>query len=140
MTAILMPRAAFRPKCLAPCGRFVRSEDGSAAVEFAIVAVPLIFMVLGMLQVALIFLAGQLLETAVAVSSRLILTGQSMNQSTFATAVCGKIPALFDCRSLMIDVQSYGAFASANTSAPDPNLQLARPSHEHVGIPSGRSW
>ena len=83
-------------------------------------AVPCIFLILAMLQTALIFLAGQVLETAVAGSSRLILTGQaqSVTQSTFATAVCGKIPALFNCGDLIIDVQAYSAFASADTSTP----------------------
>ena len=87
MIPIFKPRLAFSLKCLAPCGRFARSEDGAAAVEFAIVSVPFIFLVLGLLQTALIFLAGQLLETAVAGSSRRDLDWPEHEPKTFATAV-----------------------------------------------------
>ena len=119
---LVQGRLASDLNSLATCGNFVRREDGAAAVEFAIVAVPFIFLVLAVLQAALIFLASQLLETAVVGSSRLILTGQAqgqgMTQSTFAQAVCARIPALLNCNNLMIDVRSYSGFASADTSAP----------------------
>ena len=37
----------------------------------------------------------------------------------FKTQVCQNyLPALFDCNSLIVIVQSYSSFASANTSAP----------------------
>jgi hypothetical protein len=33
-------------------------------------------------------------------------------QATFKTYVCAQIPALFDCNSLSVDVQSYSDFSS----------------------------
>jgi Flp pilus assembly protein TadG len=100
----------------------MRRQDGAAALEFALVAAPFIALLLGSLQTALACFAGQVLETAVFESSRLILTGsaqnQSMSQSGFAQAVCGKVAALFNCNSLMIDVQTASSFGSANTGAP----------------------
>src|SRR5579872_245006 len=109
-------------KRLAIATGFARREDGAVAVEFAIIAAPFLALILASMQTALAFFAGQVLESAVAESSREILTGQAQNagmtQSQFASAVCAKIEALFSCSGLMIDVQTASSFSSANTSAP----------------------
>ena len=122
MLAILKNRLASGRRRLAPAAGFVRREDGAAALEFAIVAAPFIAVLLATMQTALAFFAGQVLESAVADSSRTILTGSaqtaSMSQSGFATAVCGKVQALFNCSKLMIDVQTASSFGAANTARP----------------------
>lgn len=102
--------------------RFARREDGAAAVEFAIVAAPFIALTLATVQTALAFFAGQVLESAVADSSRAVLTGSAQNaglsQSAFANLVCGKVQTLFNCADIMVDVQTASTFSSANTSRP----------------------
>ena len=122
MWAILKSRLASGRKRTAMATRFARREDGAAALEFAIVAAPFFAIVLATLQTSLAFFAGQVLESAVADSSREILTGTAQNasltQSAFATAVCGKVQALFNCNNLMIDVQTAASFGAANTSMP----------------------
>ena len=52
-------------------------QDGAAAVEFALVAAPFLALVFAIMETAIVFFAGQALETAVADSSRLIMTGQA---------------------------------------------------------------
>jgi Flp pilus assembly protein TadG len=105
-----------------PASRFVRSTDGATVVEFGLVVAPFIGMLFAILQTTLVFFAGRVLDTAVAQSSRLILTGQAqdaaMTQSAFANAVCTKIYALFNCSGVMVDVQTAPSFAGANTSTP----------------------
>jgi len=122
MLAFLKNRLASGRKRSATAAGFARGEDGAAALEFAIVAAPFIALVLATLQTALAFFAGQVLESAVADSSREILTGSAQNagmsQSGFTNAVCGKVQALFNCGGLMVDVQTANSFASANTSMP----------------------
>jgi Flp pilus assembly protein TadG len=122
MLAILKTKLASGRKRSASAAGFARREDGAAALEFAIVAAPFIALILATLQTALAFFAGQVLESAVADSSRQILTGSAQNanmtQSGFATAVCGKVQALFNCGKLMIDVQTANSFAAANTALP----------------------
>jgi Flp pilus assembly protein TadG len=102
--------------------QFFRREDGHTAIEFAIVGSPFLLLAVAMLHGAVIFLASQILEIGAAEAARLILTGQAQNEgmtkSTFANAVCTKVPALFNCNKLMIDVQTANSFASANVSAP----------------------
>jgi len=110
--------------------RFARREDGAAAVEFAIVAAPFLALMFAIMETALVFFASQTLETAVADSARLIMTGQAQTKSydaaAFKTAVCAKINGLFDCAGgLQIDVKTYTSFGSVDNSKPvDANGNL----------------
>ena len=106
--------------------RLVRKEDGSAAVEFGMVAAPFLLLVFAIMETAIVFFAGQTLETAVADSARLIMTGQAqsqgLTQDTFKAEVCKRIHGLFDCTAgIQIDVKAYTAaqgFAGADTAKP----------------------
>jgi Flp pilus assembly protein TadG len=122
MLTMLKNKLAAGRKRLAWSGSFARREDGTAALEFAIVAAPFIALILATVQTTLAFFAGQVLESAVTDASRIILTGSAQNagmsQSGFATAVCGKVQTLFSCSKLMIDVQTASSFGTANTAAP----------------------
>jgi Flp pilus assembly protein TadG len=102
--------------------RFRRNRRGSAAVEFALVAPVFFALLFAIIETALVFFAGQVLETVTQDSSRLILTGQaqsaSYSASQFKTAVCGKISVMFDCpNGIYIDVQSYPAFSNVTINS-----------------------
>ena len=75
--------------------RFARRDDGVAAVEFAMVAAPFLALMFAIMETAMVFFAGQTLETAAADSARLIMTGQAQTQRftrrKFKQAVCAKI-------------------------------------------------
>src|SRR5215475_1812126 len=90
--------------------RLIRREDGAVAVEFGLVAAPFLALLFAILETALVFFAGQTLETVASDSARLIMTGQAQNQGMtsgqFSTAVCNKVVAMFNCANMMIDVQS----------------------------------
>lgn len=103
--------------------RLVRKQDGSAAVEFGMVAAPFLLLVFAIMETAIVFFAGQALETAVADSARLIMTGQAQtqgfNQTAFKNQVCARIYGLFDCTNgLYVDVKTYTAFSSVNLTPP----------------------
>lgn len=103
--------------------RFVRSQDGATTVEFAMVVAPFLALVFAILETAIIFFAGQTLETANADSARLIMTGQAQSQgfsqAQFKNAVCGKIYGLFNCQGgLYIDVKTYASFANVSNTKP----------------------
>lgn len=112
--------------------RFRRNRRGSAVVEFALVA-PIFFALLfAIIETALVFLAGQVLETVTQNSARVVLTGQAQSgsvtvcavsgvstpctQATFKTYVCSQIPALFDCSKLYVDVASFSSFSGVTLS------------------------
>src|SRR4051812_13261344 len=94
--------------------RFAKGEEGVAAVEFGIVAAPFLALLFAIMETALTFFAGQTLETALADSSRLIMTGQaqsqSLTQATFKDAVCARIHGLFDCSKVYVDVRTLASF------------------------------
>ncbi len=103
--------------------RFVRRQDGAAAVEFALVAAPFLALTFAILETSMVFFAGQTLEAAAADSARLIMTGQAQSQSfsasDFKTQVCNRIAGLFDCASdLYVDVKSYSSFTAISTVSP----------------------
>jgi Flp pilus assembly protein TadG len=103
--------------------RLARKEDGSAAIEFGMVAAPFLLLVFAIMETAIVFLAGQTLETAVSDSARLIMTGQAQtqgfNQSAFKNEVCNRIYGLFDCANgVYVDVKKYTTFSSVDLSSP----------------------
>jgi len=103
--------------------RFVRRQDGAAAVEFALVAAPFLALVFAIMETAIVFFAGQALETAVADSSRLIMTGQAQTQgfdaTAFKNAVCAKIYGLFNCQSgVYVDVRKFTTFSGVTMPNP----------------------
>jgi Flp pilus assembly protein TadG len=112
--------------------RFARRQDGIAAVEFGIVAAPFLALMFAIMETAIVFFASQTLETAVADSARLIMTGQAqqatppLTQATFKDAVCAKILGLFNCASgIKIDVKTYSSFSAVSTAKPfDANGNL----------------
>jgi len=119
-----------RPLKWVAARRFIRHQDGATTVEFAMVAAPFLAMIFAIVETAIVFFAGQALETAGADSARLIMTGQAQtqgfDQAKFKQAVCAKIYGLFDCAAgLYVDVKNYSSFASINTAKPiDANGNL----------------
>jgi Flp pilus assembly protein TadG len=109
--------------------RFLRQQDGAAAVEFALVAAPFLALTFAILETAFVFFAGQTLEATAADSSRLIMTGQAQtagySQADFKTAVCARVYGLFDCANGMnVDVKTYTSFSAVNNTPPVTNGQL----------------
>jgi Flp pilus assembly protein TadG len=109
--------------------RFARRQDGAAAVEFSLVALPFLALTFAIIETALVFFAGQTLEAAVADSARLIMTGQAQNAnytaSDFKTQVCNRVGGLFDCAGgVYVDVKSYTTFGAISSTQPVTNNQF----------------
>ncbi len=114
-------RKSFR--CVGALRQVLRREDGAAAIEFGLVAVPFLAMVFAIIETSLVFFAGQVLETATADSARLIMTGQAQtqgfDQTAFRNAVCANVHGLFNCNSgVYVDVRTYSSFANVNSPNP----------------------
>lgn len=107
--------------------RLGRRRDGGTAIEFAIVIFPFLAILFAIIETAVVFYASQVLETAVADTGRLIMTGQAqktgLNQETFKAEVCARLQALFKCSTgVHVDVKKYGSqysdFGGADMSMP----------------------
>ncbi len=87
-------------------------------------ATPLIGLILAALQIAIIVFFDQALQTVTTDAARMLMVGtaqkQGLTQSKFTTAVCAMAPSVFACGNLMVDVQSFSTFSSANTSPLSP--------------------
>jgi Flp pilus assembly protein TadG len=110
--------------------RLAQHQEGAAAVEFGLVATPFLALIFAIIETALVFFAGQVLETAAADSARLIMTGQAQtggfDENKFKEEVCARIVGLFDCyNGIYVDVKSYSSFGSVNITKPiDENGNL----------------
>jgi Flp pilus assembly protein TadG len=113
--------------------RFRRNRRGSAAVEFALVAPVFFALLFAIIETALMFFAGQLLETGTQDSTRLMYTHQAydtgMDETAFKTDLCSRIATLFNCTgnlaNLFVDVQYYAPGAAINLTDPIVNGSLS---------------
>jgi hypothetical protein len=94
--------------------------------------VPFIALTFAILETALMFFAGQTLDTAVARSARLIRTGQAQQQgfdiNKFRDDICDQILSLFSCDgNLKLSVKKFPTFADIDLDRPvdaDGNLNV----------------
>ena len=126
--------------------RFRRNRRGSAAVEFALVA-PIFFALLfAIIETAIVFFAGQVLETVTQDSARMIMTGQAQTaaytQAQFKTVCLRQISVLFDCANgIYVDVQSYPALQRRHDHRPDRRQQeFTSPTTTVPAAPATSSW
>jgi Flp pilus assembly protein TadG len=109
--------------------RFLAQSDAGTTIEFALLAAPFLAGLFAILQTAIVFFAGQTLETAAAASARLIFTGQAQTAgwtaAQFKSQVCNQIHGIFNCNSgVYVDVETYPSFAAANLGLPIQNGAL----------------
>ena len=93
--------------------RFSRSRRGSTAVEFALVAPLFLALVFAILETALMFFAGQILEIGTQETARLIFTNQAQgvySATQFQQNLCGNnnmVSMLMTCANVYVDVKDY---------------------------------
>ena len=105
--------------------RFLRDRSGAMAVEFALVAAPLLFMLFSIIELALVFMVTSSLENATTEVARTIRTGAIQqagggSQTAFRNAICAEIRWMqANCQTnLSVDVRTFASFTGQN--APDP--------------------
>jgi Flp pilus assembly protein TadG len=108
----MMDRSRTEPRWR-PIRAFTKDRKGATAVEFALVCVPFFALIFAIIETALVFFAGQMLESAVADASRRLLTGQTefQDEERFKALVCARMVGLFDCDGgLAVDVRVLASF------------------------------
>jgi Flp pilus assembly protein TadG len=97
------------------------AESGVVAVEFALLAIPLLLLIIGIVETALFFAAGTILEGASASAARLVRTGQVQGsadpETAFEDRLCDQASALIDCADIQYEVIRVAAnnFAGAES-------------------------
>ena len=114
-----------------PLKAFARDRRGSAAVEFALVAMPFFYMLFATMETAMIYIAQSSLDFAVTSAQRQIRTGQAQRAGRTAAEmknmVCAKMQLLMraDCtNALWLDVDSFPSLTGLNLQAPIKNGEI----------------
>jgi Flp pilus assembly protein TadG len=123
-------RRARHPRFLTAIGHFRRDPSGASALEFALIAFPLILLLLAALEVGIVYFANFSLENATTQGARLIRTGQAQTQkfdaAKFKSEVCKHLSAPISCAGLRLDVRHFSKFGDAALTEPldgDGNLK-----------------
>jgi Flp pilus assembly protein TadG len=92
--------------------RWRADKSGATAVEFAIVGMPFLMFLYGIIGIGLYFFTTFTLENGLEQASRLIRTGQAqkagMTDVQFKNTVCSFIPGFVDCQNkLLVNVRSF---------------------------------
>jgi Flp pilus assembly protein TadG len=90
--------------------RFRRNRRGSTVVEFALVAPMFFALIFAIMETALVFFAGQILEIGTQDTARLLFTNQAqgvMSATQFQQNLCARVSVLMNCANVYVDVKSY---------------------------------
>lgn len=102
---------------------FLRDQKGATLVEFGLLAVPFFAIMAAILETSMVFMAGQVLDSAVHDASRFIRTGQAQSANVdiarFRSEVCERLYNLFnDCSALHVEVRKLADFTSVSITPP----------------------
>lgn len=120
---------------------FRRARDGTAAIEFGLLAFPFFVLVFATIEAFIAFAGEQLLENAVDSMSRKIRTGQitfgmgratDLTETQFRTKFCNEINLMIKCaatedpknKKLYLDVREFASFAAIPKYIPRVNSAL----------------
>jgi hypothetical protein len=97
--------------------RFYRDSDGSAVIEFGMLALPFLLLLFAILETCISFAAQQVLANAVDDISRQIRTGQIQGDdlktdTKIRDFICGRLEIMVasDCPGLVIDLRHADTF------------------------------
>lgn len=108
--------------------RYARNHHGATAVEFALFAIPLTMLIIGLIEMSMLAAAGTLLQGATDDTARLVRTGQVQSsadpQGTFEDMLCDSVDLFLDCERLVYEaiVMEDGLFSSAGSSTVEPQF------------------
>lgn len=114
--------------------RFAKSQDGAAAIEFAILALPYFLIVFAILETFIAFIGEQVISNGVEVMARKVRTGEIRSTTandpafklSFRTAFCKEISIMVSCsateiatpKRLYIDLRSFSSYGDIPTTIP----------------------
>ncbi|OYW16074.1 MAG: hypothetical protein B7Z39_02665 [Novosphingobium sp. 12-64-8] len=123
-----------RASAVRPILSILKDPHGAAVIEFALAAPLLIAMLVSTLEIALVYLAQEGLETAVEASARYVLTGQAQTnfkgvkdasgnvittpQAQFKAYACSVLPPMLECPNLYIDVTTATSYSASSLTLP----------------------
>lgn len=108
-----------------PARNLLRDQHGATAVEFSLIALPFVFLIVGTIEIALMFTAQSVLQESTFTASRLIRTGQLQQglagdpEAAFRESVCDFSALLIPCGQIQFQVKTLPSFADARDETPE---------------------
>ena len=115
--------------------RWLRRDDGVTAIEFSLVALPMFLMIFGVIELAMFFASGTVLEGASTEAGRRIRTGQvagvaegltdpqaieDAERQAFEDLLCDNVGIMMDCSLIQYEVIHMNADTFADASNYEP--------------------
>ena len=89
-------------------------DDGVTAVEFALVAPVFMFLVFAILETSLMYVVATVMQGEVALTTRIIRTGQLQQEgdaiTAFRESLCDNLDNVLNCDNVIIDVRTFEDF------------------------------
>lgn len=99
-------------------GGMLRDERGSAVIEFALVVSPFLLLLVGTLEISVMFFASAVIEGATKEAARQIRTGQIQGEAdplaAFQTELCDSLYNVIDCTDVVFNVQTFANFGAVS--------------------------
>ena len=112
--------------------RILKDARGTAALEFAVIAMPLFIMIAGMIETGVLAFTSAVTEAATREAARQVRTGNVQTAADalarFRTEFCQNLPSTFSCGSFYFDVRTFSEFAS---------ISLPPVTFDANGVPQG---
>jgi len=120
---------------------YIQDAEGTTAIELAFVAAPLLYFLLGIIEIALMFTTSIVLEGATSDASRLIRTGAAQQsgdpQAIFEDALCEGVSVLASCGDIQYEViaidEGFGG-AAGNTATFNDDGSFASQGFDAGGV------
>ena len=117
-----------KPALKAAASSFIKDSSGQAGVEIAMVSVPFLTMIFGVVNAGMFFYAVNCVDRGVDDAARFIRTGEAQHGSAsaggngtssitagqFRTLVCQRATSYVDCSAMQIMVQSGADWSTIN--------------------------
>ncbi len=95
--------------------KWIKDEGAATAVEFAFVAFPFTYLLIGIIELSVMFAAMSTLDAATNDAARVIRTGQAQTsadpEQTFKDLLCERANTFLSCNSIQYEVVHMNGFS-----------------------------
>jgi Flp pilus assembly protein TadG len=99
-------------------------QQGATAIEFSLIALPLLMLLIGVLELAMFYARATVLEGATAAAARVVRTGEAQKsvnaENLFKQTLCAQVNVIMKCSDVIYEVikVANNNFTAANNIAP----------------------
>lgn len=117
-----------------------KNTSGAVALEFALVSIPFFLVVIGIIELAMMFSAASVLEGGTHAAARVVRTGQVQGAAdplaTFQAGLCNNVGGLIDCDRITHEVMMVadGNFAGAGAPQYDTDGNMVSRGFDPGGV------